>query len=113
MKVHTWGGDAFATRVTNIARNPTLAADLEYVNNRTHRAGWIQDVYDGQLYQMAQEKLQPGKKAMHWRLTSDPAEFQAVGGSLTPVTLTNMSQSPIVRDRYNLRQYRSLYVYRS
>jgi len=104
MKVPTWGGEAFKSRVRNIATNPELCADLDYGSIRDHRAGWIQDVYDGELYQDAVQRLPEGKKVMLWRITSDPAEFQDAGGSLTPVTLSNLTQSPMVRDRYAIQR---------
>jgi hypothetical protein len=73
--------------------------------SRDHTPGWIEDVYDGELYKECLARFAGGREItasmleelLVWRVSNDPAELNDTGTSWLPVLLTCMSLPPWLR----------------
>jgi hypothetical protein len=77
---------------------------LRYYLTRDHTPGWIEDSYDGKLYQEIVEAFLNGSTdpallegLTVWRLSNDPAELDENGSSWLPVLLSCLSLPPWLR----------------
>lgn len=65
---------------------------MRWAATRDHTAGWIEDVYDGDLYLELLRRYMDGRTdpalleaLLVWRMSNDPAEMTESGQSWLPV----------------------------
>lgn len=101
VKIRMWHPDS---RIINFMRSPTFLQAKEYATTRDHSTGWVEDVYDSELYNeyITEAKARGVGTAPHlhslcFKWANDPCEFTVDGKSWTPVELVCMDLPPWLR----------------